>query len=119
MLNFIGVKKEKSTITFSISKDFLYLENPQLLPSRNIVIDGIIDTCLKFYTRRLIYRKLGMFSFLLKPFISLIEKILTYYVIKFCDRIHNIRKRHHSQTTAPSPPVSSFHTDDFDYCELD
>ena len=118
-IKFYTGKGKKNTITFVISKDFLNLENPQLLPSRNIVIDGIINTGVNFYTRRFIYRKLGMFSFLLKPFMSLVEKILTYRVIKFCDQIHNIRKRHHNQTTAPSTLLSSFHNDDFDCCKSD
>ncbi|CAF0723533.1 unnamed protein product [Rotaria sp. Silwood1] len=83
-----------------------YKENPQLLPSRNIAIDGIINTGLSFYTRRLIYRKLGMFSFIAKPFMTLIEKLLTKRVIKFFDQIDNLRNRYNNRTMQPSAPMA-------------
>ncbi len=71
----------------------------------------MINTGLIFYTRRLIYRKLGMFSFLAKPFITLIQTFLTKRVIKFCDRVDSIRNRYggnsniqSNQPSAPPPP---------------
>ena len=80
----------------------------------------MINTGLSFYSRRLIYRKLGMFSFIAKPFMSCIESILTKRVIKFCDRIDNIRNRYNNnnQTTAPSappPPHYNEKSDDYKY----
>lgn len=101
---------------------FFLLENPNLVPPRNAAIDGVINTGLSFYSRRLIYRKLGMFSFLAKPFLTLIEKILTNRVIKFSDTIDNYRNRNNNnnnQRTSPSaPPPPSYcneKSDDFKY----
>ncbi|CAF1275751.1 unnamed protein product [Adineta steineri] len=93
-----------------------YKDNPELVPQRNVAIDGVINTGLNFYTRRLIYRKLGMFSFIAKPFMTLIEGILTKRVIKFCDRIDNIRNRYggnnNNRSTAPSaPPPPSYYNE--------
>lgn len=88
----------------------LVVDHPDLVPPRNVAIDGVIHTGLSFYTRRLVYRKLGMFSFLAKPFIGLIESILTKRVIKFCDRVDSIRSRYgnangrSNQPSAPPPP---------------
>jgi hypothetical protein len=89
----------------------LSLENPHLVPPRNVAIDGVINTGLNFYTRQLIYRKLGMFSFLAKPFMTFIETILTKRVIKFCDRIDYIRNRYtnNNQTNAPSAPPPPYY----------
>ncbi|UJR26008.1 hypothetical protein I4U23_007354 [Adineta vaga] len=98
-----------------------YKENPQLVPPRNVAIDGVINTGLSFYTRRLIYRKLGMFQFIAKPFMSCIESILTKRVIKFCDRIDNLRNRYNnrsntsSEPSAPPPPYYNEKSDDFKY----
>ena len=82
-------------------------ERPDLIPPRNVAIDGVINTGLNFYIHRLIYRKLGIFSFLAKPLTSLIEKILTKRVIRFCDRVDSIRNRYgntNSRSTQPSAP---------------
>jgi hypothetical protein len=81
-----------------------------------VAIDGVINTGLSFYTRRLVYRKLGMFSFLAKPFMTFIEKILTNRVIKFCDRIDYIRNRYNNnnnqhQTTRPSAPPPPYYNE--------
>jgi hypothetical protein len=81
----------------------LSLENPKLLPPRNVAIDGVINTGLSFYTRRLIYRKLGMFSFIAKPLMTLVESILTKRVIKFCDGIDHLRSRYNNNNQSPSP----------------
>ncbi len=102
---------------------FLSLENPHLVPARNVAIDGVINTGLNFYSRRLIYRKLGMFSFLAKPFMTCIETILTNRVIKFCDTIDYYRTRYtnnNNQTNAPSappppPPYYNEKSDEFKY----
>ena len=69
-------------------------EHPDLVPPRNVAIDGVINTGLNFYIRRLIYLKVGMFSFLASPLTSLVEKILTKRVIRFCDRIDSVRNRY-------------------------
>ncbi|CAF2743385.1 unnamed protein product [Rotaria sp. Silwood2] len=92
-----------------------YKENPHLLPSRNVAIDGIINTGLSFYTRRLIYRKLGIFSFIAKPFMTLIERLLTKRIIKFCDHIDKRRNRNNNQTIKPSAPYYNDKPDDFKY----
>jgi len=99
---------------YSMSKSDVkfYNENPHLIPARNVAIDGVINTGLNFYTRRLIYRKLGMFSFIAKPFMNFIEKILTNRIIKFCDRIDYIRNRYNNnnnRSTAPSAPPPPYH----------
>jgi hypothetical protein len=47
-----------------------------------------------------------MFSFIAKPFMNLIQSILTNRVIKFFDRIDSIRGRYNNnnRTTTPSAP---------------
>jgi small-conductance mechanosensitive channel len=97
-----------------------YKDNPNLLPPRNIAIDGVINTGLSFYTRRLIYKKLGMFSFLAKPFMTFIERILTNRVIKFCDVIDHYRNRYNdnnqtNRPSAPPPPYYNEKPDDYKY----
>jgi hypothetical protein len=97
-----------------ITKEFLCLENPQMLPPRNVAIDGVINTGLNFYARRLIYRKLGMFAFIAKPFMKFIESMLTKRVIKFCDRIDNYRNRYNNRATPSAPPPPSYYNDKSD-----
>lgn len=83
-----------------------------------MAIDGVINTGLNFYSRRLIYRKLGMFSFIAKPFMTFIETLLTKRVIKFCDLVESIRNRYNNRSTAPSappPPYYNENSDDFKY----
>ncbi|CAF0872666.1 unnamed protein product [Rotaria sordida] len=102
-----------------------YKENPQLLPSRNKAIDEIVNTGLSFYTRRLIYKKLGIFSFIAKPFMTLIENLLIKRIIKFCDQIDKLRNRYNNRTMPPSappapsapmpPPYYNDKSDDFKY----
>jgi hypothetical protein len=108
---------------FFLLMSILSLENPDLLPPRNVAIDGVINTGLSFYTRRLVYRKLGMFSFLAKPFMTFIERILTNRVIKFCDRIDYIRNRYNNNNnqhqtprpSAPPPPYYNEKSNDYKY----
>lgn len=87
------------------------LAHPDLVPPRNVAIDGVINTGLSFYTRRLVYRKLGMFSFVAKPLMGLVESILTKRVIKFCDRVDSIRNRYggsNSRANEPSAPPAPY-----------
>jgi len=90
-----------------------YQENPQLLPPRNVAIDGVVNGALTFYTRRLVYRKLGMFSFLAKPIMWLIESVLVKRLISFFDKIDLIRRRYGARSTAPSapPPPTTLYPD--------
>ncbi|CAF0768419.1 unnamed protein product [Adineta ricciae] len=97
-----------------------YKDNPQLIPPRNVAIDGVINTGLNFYTRRLIYRKLGMFAFITKPFMSFIESLLTKRVIRFCDRVDDIRNRYNNRSTAPSaPPPPPYYSGKSDGAKFD
>jgi len=62
-----------------------------------------------------------MFSFLAKPFMTFIERIVTNRVIKFSDKIDHYRTRYNNtnQTNAPSapppPPYYNEKSDDFKY----
>lgn len=123
------VKFYKGNLNFLKKKYFLFflsLDNPNLVPPRNTAIDGVINTGLSFYTRRLVYRKLGMFSFLVKPLLTLIEKILTNRVIKFCDKVDYYRNRSNNNNnnnsnnfqqkpSAPPPPYYDEKSDNFKY----
>ncbi len=61
-----------------------------------------------------------MFSFIAKPFMNLIETLLTKRIIKFCDRIDSIRNRYgnynNRQTNQPSapPPPPSYYDEKYD-----
>lgn len=84
-----------------------YKENPQLLPPRNVAIDGVVNTGLAFYSRRLIDRKLGMFAFIGRPLVTLVASILTNRLIGFFNRIDQYRSRQNNNrptTVAPSAP---------------
>lgn len=113
VLNFIKSVSSDLMTVFSIGSRLysmsesdvkFYKENPNLLPSRNVAVDGVINTGLSFYTHRLVDRKLGMFSFLAKPFMTLIASTLTGRVISFCDRIDRLRGRTNDRSPAPSAP---------------
>jgi len=59
-----------------------------------------------------------MFSFIAKPFMTLIESLLTNRVIKFFDHIDRIRGHYSNRTTAPSappPPPYSEKPDSYKY----
>ncbi len=61
-----------------------------------------------------------MFSFLAKPFLTLIQSLLTKRVIKFCDRIDSYRSRYggnsnsqSNQPSAPPPPPPPYYNEEF------
>ncbi|CAF0735944.1 unnamed protein product [Didymodactylos carnosus] len=70
-----------------------YKQNPQELPSRNVAFDAVINQVVIFYTSRLIYKKLGIFHFLAKPLIFLLERVLKNRVATFFDTIDRLRGR--------------------------
>ena len=95
--------RRNASLPATIETD-ISLDNPQLLPQRSVAIDGVINTGLSFYTRRLIDRKLGMFSFLAKPLLTLLASILTNRVVKFFDQIDRLRGRFDGRGPTPSAP---------------
>lgn len=119
-IKFYKGKKQREKY-YIISAIFLSLENPHLLPPRGEAINAIVNNGLTFYTWRLIDRKFGIFSFIFKPIIAFIVKLLTNRIIHFFDRIDEMRNRNRNRTirpsapSAPLPPPYDEKSDDFKY----
>ncbi|CAF2054890.1 unnamed protein product [Rotaria magnacalcarata] len=96
----VGIIQFVRTIVNDIATVFIILcqlhsmsqKNPQLLPPRSTAIDAIINRGVGFYTFRLIDKKLGMLSCLVKPIIALIVKFLTRRLINFFGQIDSVPK---------------------------